>query len=53
MLFGTAIVYLTYQLNAHIQLDAHYYLSDPSYMFWRILHHPQGELLSLSQNCLL
>jgi hypothetical protein len=30
----------------------YYYLSNLSYMFWRIPHHPQGELSSLAQNYL-
>jgi len=53
-IFCTAIISLIYQLNAHIQLNIYYYyLSKLSYMFQHILHHPQGELLSLAHNYLL
>jgi hypothetical protein len=30
-----------------------YYLSNLSYMFRRIMHHPQGALLSFAENYLL
>jgi len=53
---GTAVLTsLIYQLNAHLQLNIYiyYYVSDLSYTFGCILYHPQGDLLSLSQNSLL
>ena len=37
----------------YLYIYYYYYLSDISCMFWHILYHPQGELLSLAQNCLL
>ena len=50
LIFCTAIISLIYLLNAHIQLNIYNYLPKLSYMFQRIPHHPQGELLSLAQN---
>jgi hypothetical protein len=41
-IFCIAVIYLIYQLNAHIQLNIYiyiYYLSNTCYMFQRILHH--------------
>jgi hypothetical protein len=41
-IFCIAIISLIYQINAHKQLDIHYYLSDLPYMFQRIMHHPHN-----------
>jgi hypothetical protein len=42
--FRVTIIPLIFQLNVHYIVE--YYISLPtlSYMFWCVLHHPQGEL---------
>lgn len=41
------------QLNAHSVFATYIFLPKLSYMFWCVIHHPQGEVCVLAQNCQL
>jgi len=45
---SVVIICIIYQLNVHTQLNIYYFISNLSYMFRHILHHPQGTLVTCS-----